>query len=96
MAFVDISKAFDRLPRELLWIFLRRFRCHDRIVDLIQGFHDGMKVRVFASGALSDDFEETTGTKLDCVVAPVLFNLYMLCVTHIPHRGARREGIDVR
>ena len=96
MAFVDLSKAFDRVPRELLWRILQRFGCPDRIVALIRGFHDGMKVRVSASGTLSDEFEVTTGVKQGCVMAPVLFNLYMLCVTHILHRDAGGEGVDVR
>ena len=96
MAFVDLSKAFDRVPRELLWSILRRFGCPDNIVALIQSFHDGMKVRVSVSGVLSDEFEVTTGVKQGCVMAPVLFNIYMLCVTHILHCEAEEEGVDVR
>lgn len=96
IAFVDLSKAFDRVPRELLWRILRRFGCPDKIVTLIQSFHDGMKVRVSASGVLSEEFEVTTGVKQGCVMAPVLFNIYMLCVTHILHRDAEEEGVDVR
>ena len=96
MAFVDLSKAFDRVPRELLWRILRRFGCPDKIVAVIKSFHDGMKVRVSASGVLSDQFEVTTGVKQGCVMAPVLFNIYMLCVTHILHHEAEGEGVDVR
>ena len=55
-----------------------------------------MKVRVSAYGTLSDEFEVTTGVKQGCVMAPVLFNLYMLCVTHLLHREADGEGVDVR
>ena len=96
MAFVDLSKAFDRVPRDLLWSILRRFGCPDNIVAIIRGFHEGMKVRVSAYGTLSDEFEVTTGVKQGCVMAPVLFNLFMLCVTHLLHREADGEGVDVR
>ena len=96
MAFVELSKAFDRVPRELLWDILKRFGCPDRIVSLIRSFHDNMKVRVSASGALSEEFEVKVGVKQGCVMAPVLFKVYMQCVTHLQHREARNEGVDVR
>ena len=76
MAFVDLSKAFDRVPRVLLWSILRRFGCPDKIVTLVRNFHDGMKVRVSVSGTLSDEFDVSMGVKKGCVMAPVLFNIF--------------------
>ena len=96
MAFVDLSKAFDRVPRVLLWNLLSRFGCPSRVVGLIRSFHDGMKVRVSTSGALSDEFSVTVGVKQGCVMAPVLFNIFMLGVTYILHRDAGGEGIGLR
>lgn len=55
-----------------------------------------MRVRVSASGSLSEDFGVTVGVKQGCIMAPVLFNVYMLCVTHLLHREASSEGVDIR
>ena len=58
----------------------------------LRNFHDGMKVRVSVSGVLSDKFYASMGVKQGCVMAPVLFNIFMLCVTHIFDRDAEGEG----
>ena len=70
---------------------LRWSVCPDLIVNLIQGFHVDMKVRVSESGALSDELDVATGVNQGCVMAPVLFNVYKLCVTHILHLEAGGE-----
>ena len=46
VAFVDLSKAFDSVDRELLWAILRRCGCPPRFTELVRELHDGMTVRV--------------------------------------------------
>ena len=97
IAFVDLSKALDRVPRALLWSIHSRFGCSDKIVTLVKkNFQDGMKVRVSETGALSDEFDVSMGVKKGCVMAPVLFNIFMLCVTHNLQRDAAGERVDTR
>ena len=57
MVFVDHSKAFDCVPRELLWNILKSTWCPDRIVSLLKRFYDNMKVRVSTLGTLSKEFD---------------------------------------
>ena len=45
--------------------------------------HDGMTVRVRYGGELSEPFEVSRGVKQCCVLAPVLFNIYIQCITRL-------------
>ena len=88
MAFVDLSKAFDRVPRELLWDILKHFGCQGKFFSLIRSIHDNMSVRVSASGVLSEEFEVTGGIKQGCVMAPVLYQrVYALCNASLTSRS---------
>lgn len=85
MAFVDLSKAFDTVQRELLWDILLRFGCPDKFVNILRQFHDGMTARVTIGGQESEPFPVRTGVRQGCVLAPVLFNIILLCVTKLLH-----------
>ena len=38
--FVDLTKAFDTMNRQVLWIILSKLGCTDKFVNLIRQFHD--------------------------------------------------------
>ena len=44
--FVDCTKAFDTVNRAGLWKILRKIGCLDKIVNLIEAFHEGMMAHV--------------------------------------------------
>eukprot|EP00752_Nemacystus_decipiens_P017313 g15509.t1 len=44
--FVDLTKAYDSVDRELLWDVLRRFGVPPKMPAVIRNFHDGMRARV--------------------------------------------------
>ena len=47
MAFVDLVKAFDRVPREVIWWALRYLGVEEGIVSVIRKmYEDGTKVRL--------------------------------------------------
>lgn len=83
MAFVDLSKAFDSVDRDLLWKVLRKCGCPARFVGLIRCLHDGMSVRIRIGEDLSEPFVVSRGVKQGCVLAPVLFNIYVQCITRL-------------
>ena len=93
IAFVDLSKAFDSVDRDLLWAVLRRSGCPERYTQLIQELHEGMNVRVRFAGELSDPFEVSRGVKQGCVLAPVLFNIYVQCITRLLAASLGSDGM---
>ena len=37
--FVDLSKAYDSVPRKALWCALRKYGVPDCLIDLVRSFH---------------------------------------------------------
>ena len=50
VAFVDLSKAFDIVPRGMLWGVLSKVGCPPKFVNLVRQFHDGMEASVLIDG----------------------------------------------
>ena len=46
MAFVDLEKAFDRVPRKVIWWALRKLGVDEWIVRLVQGMYSNARSRV--------------------------------------------------
>eukprot|EP00752_Nemacystus_decipiens_P015555 g13878.t1 len=75
--FIDLTKAYDSVDRELLWCVLRRFGVPPKMLAVIRGFHEGMRARVrMDNGSLSDWFDVGQGLRQGCNLAPLLFNLF--------------------
>ena len=86
VGFLDLSKAFDTVDRELLWAVLSRAGCPDKFIRLVRLLHDGMRAKVRVASLESDPFAVAGGVKQGCVLAPVLFNIYIQCVTFLLHQ----------
>ena len=61
MAFVDLEKAFDRVPRKVIGWALRKLGVDEWIVRLVQGMHSNARSRV------------RVGVHQGSVLSPLLF-----------------------
>ena len=68
--FIDLEKAFDSVPREVLWACLKRFGLTDKILCLIKEFHEN-----FIATVGNSNFPMERGVRQGCVMRPSLFNL---------------------
>ena len=50
MAFVDLGKAFDRVPREVVWWALKSLGVDDQIVSVIKAMYEDATTRVKLNG----------------------------------------------
>jgi len=73
MTFVDHEKAFDRVPREVLWWALRRLGVKEWVVKTIQAMYDGAKTSVKFGNCESGEFEVKVGVHQGSVLSPLLF-----------------------
>ena len=98
IAFIDLTKAFDTVDRQLLWSVLLRFGCPPKFVQLVRAFHDGMTASVVAAGDCSDTFGVIAGVKQGCVLAPILFNLFVSTVITAANANIDRktDGVTLR
>ena len=60
MAFVDLEKAFDRVPRKVIWWALRKLGVEEWIVRLVQGMYANARSRVRVGEGYSEEFEVNT------------------------------------
>ena len=96
IAFIDLSKAFDTVNRELLWKHLTKLGVPPKFLSILQQLHDGMQARVLTGELQSEFFEVNVGVKQGCVLAPVLFNILLSAVTCLFHRAMGQEdGVHV-
>ena len=60
MAFVDLEKAFDRVPRKVIWWALRKLGVDEWIVRLVQGMYSNARSHVLVGEGYSEEFEVFT------------------------------------
>ena len=73
MAFVDLEKAFDRIPRKVIWWALRKLGVVEWIVRLVQGMYANARSRVCVGEGYSEEFEVKVGVHQGSVLSPLLF-----------------------
>ena len=44
--FVDLCKAYDSMPREAMWLVLKKYGIPTPLVHIINSLYDGMKAEV--------------------------------------------------
>ena len=77
MVFVDFSKAFDAVGRTGLWQLLRKYGCPEKFTTMIEARHTGMMANVSVGWEVSESFSVTNGVKQGCVLAPMLFSIFL-------------------
>lgn len=74
---LDYSKAFDRVPHQLLLEKLQLFDLEPHLIGWIHSFLCGRTQRVALGGAYSHEIEVTSGVPQGSVLGPTLFLLYI-------------------
>ena len=72
-AFVDLEKAFDRVPRKVIWWALRTVGVDEWIVRVIQSMYDGPISKIRVNDSYSDNISVKVGVHQGSVLSPLLF-----------------------
>jgi hypothetical protein len=73
MAFVDLEKAFDRVPRDVIWWALRELGVEEHTVAIIQAMYSKARTAVKIGAEESGEFEVKVGVHQGSVLSPLLF-----------------------
>ena len=73
MAFIDLEKAFDRVPREVRWWALREVEVEEWLIKVIQSLYEGATTSVKLRSGESLPFEVKVGVQQGSVLSPLLF-----------------------
>ena len=81
MVFVDFERAFDRVPREVIWWLLRRKRVLEREIKVIMEMYTTIETSVKVDYTRSESFDVKVGVHQGSILRTLLFVLVMNEVT---------------
>lgn len=81
LVFVDLEKAFDRVPRKLIWQALRAQSVPEHYILVLQDMYNDVKTKVVSPAGISEEFEVKVGVHQGSTLSPLLFNIVMNYVT---------------
>ena len=71
--FVDLEKAFDRVPRDVIWWAMRKLGIDEWLVRLVQSMYKDVRSRVRVGDGYSEEFGVGVGVHQGSVLSPLLF-----------------------
>ncbi len=77
IAYIDFSKAYDRISQPLLWRKQKQSGVSQKFLQAIQSLYKDVKFSVKINGHYSEWFNVSVGLKQGCLISPMLFNLYI-------------------
>ena len=75
--FVDLEKAFDRVPREAIVWALRRQKVPERLITLIMALYNNSRSKVRTMAGTSEEFDINVGVHQGSALSPLLFVVVM-------------------
>ena len=77
--FVDFAKAFDSVPRDLLWLRLTAVGVPPELIRAIESYYSNVSFSVRHPDAPTPapSFPSTAGVKQGCPLSPILFGLFI-------------------
>ena len=73
MCFVDLEKAFDRVPRKVLKWAISKKGIPEVLVRSVMSLYEGAKTRARVDSELSEEFEVKVGMHQGSVLSPFIF-----------------------
>ena len=90
-AFVDLEKAFDRVPRDVVWWALRKLGVEEWLIRVVQSMYRNTKSQVRINSTFSDDFLVKVGLHQGSVLSPLLFIIVLEALSKEIRSGCPEE-----
>ena len=71
--FVDLAKAFDRVPRQVVTSVLRKVGLEEWIIQVVKAMYENAKSAVNINGTIGDPFPVKVGVHQGSILSPLLF-----------------------
>ena len=91
LLFVDLEKAFDQVPRDVIRFVLRRTGVPEYLVNGVMSLYEGCKPAVLVDGELSSSFSVKVGVHQGSALSPLLFVMVMDVLTEDVRDGSLME-----
>uniref|UniRef100_A0A8I6WS22 Reverse transcriptase domain-containing protein n=1 Tax=Hordeum vulgare subsp. vulgare TaxID=112509 RepID=A0A8I6WS22_HORVV len=77
MVFIDLEKAYDKIPHNVMWWALDKHKVPIKYITLIKDMYDNVVTSVRTSDGDTDDFPIRIGLHQGSALSPYLFDLVM-------------------
>lgn len=77
LVFIDLEKAYDRVPREEVWRCMREKGIPEKYVRVCQDMYRDVNTQVRTAAGVTDKFPVSVGLHQGSALSPYLFNLVM-------------------
>ena len=77
--FIDLVKAFDRVPHKLLWVILKKFSVPPKLINLLRSLHGRVEVK-FSVNDITLSIFSIIGVKQGDILGPILFLFYIAAI----------------
>ena len=81
MVFIDLEKAYDRVPRQEVWRSLREKGVPEKYVRVIRETYKNATTRVRSAVGTTDGFQVKVGLHQGSALSPLLFNIVLDVLT---------------
>ena len=93
-AFIDLEKAFNRVPHKVLWWAICVVCVPERTVVIAQEIYNGAKSKVRVNGSYSDEFERKVGLHQSSVLSPLFFITVLEALSRELHTSCPCKLLD--
>ena len=90
-AFVDLEKAFDRVPRDVVWWAMRKLGVEEWLIKVVQSLYTNARSQVRINGSFSKDFQVNVGLHQGSVLSPLLFIMVLEALSRDIRMGCPEE-----
>ena len=73
LAFIDLEKAFNRVPREVIWWGMGKLKIDEWLVRIVQSMYKEVRSRVRVGDEYSNSFDVRVGAHQGSVLSPLFF-----------------------
>ena len=93
MGFVDLEKAFDRVPRKVMEWALRKKSLPKVLVKAVMSLYEGSRTKVRVGSGLLEEFGVRVGVHQGSVISPLIFVIVVDAVTEQARKGLLNETL---
>ena len=76
MCFIDYKKAFDCVDHERLWVILGDMGVPVHLIVLLRRLYTNQEATVRTEFGETDNIDTGKGVRQECILSPLLFNIY--------------------
>ena len=91
MCFVNLEKAFDRVPRKVMEWALRMKGLAEVLVQAVMSLYESSRTKVRVGSGTSDEFGVRVGVHQGSVLSPLIFAIVVDVVTEHTREGLLNE-----